>query len=338
MNRPMNTSMWARAVTVIPRVTKEEWNALDVISRWLIATRSAVLVMTLNSAVIAGLLAVRDGKFDLLLWLMVTVGLLFAHATNNLVNDLTDHWKGVDKDNYFRSQYGPQPLEHGLMTRGQVLVYTAVTGLVALAAAAVILSQRGDAILWLVGAGAFFVLFYTWPLKYIGMGEVAVIIVWGPLMVGGGYYAITGDVSLPVVIASLPVALAATTVLFGKHTDKLEADAAKGIRTMPVLLGERNARYATIVMLTLQYVLVLWLVVRGDMSWLLFTVLLALPHYVRALRAYSHPRPAQPPAEYPPNIWPLWYAAFAFSHTRRFGGLFLLGLALDVAAHRLALL
>src|SRR5262245_14950190 len=191
----MNTSMWARAVTVIPRVSKDEWNGLDVISRWLIATRSVVLVMTLNSAVIAGLLAARDGKFNLVLWLMVTVGLLFAHATNNLVNDLTDHWKGVDKDNYFRAQYGPQPLEHGLMTRNQVLTYTAVTGLIALAAGAVIISQRGEGAVALLAAGAFFVLFYTWPLKYIGLGEVAVIIVWGPLMVGGGYYSITGEIS-----------------------------------------------------------------------------------------------------------------------------------------------
>jgi 1,4-dihydroxy-2-naphthoate polyprenyltransferase len=162
--------------------------------------------------------------------------------------------------------------------------------------------------------------------------------VWGPLMVGGGYYVITGEISSAVVIASLPVALAATTVLFGKHTDKLEADAVKGIRTMPVLLGERNARYATMAMLTLQYLLVFWLVARGDLSWLLLTVLLAAPYYVRAIRAFSHPRPAAPPAEYPPNIWPLWYAAFAFSHTRRFGGLFLLGLALDVAAHRFGLI
>jgi 1,4-dihydroxy-2-naphthoate octaprenyltransferase len=54
---------------------------------------------------------------------------------------------------------------------------------------------------------------------------------------------------------------------------------------------------------------------------------------VRALRAFSHSRPQAPPPEYPPNIWPLWYAAFAFAHTRRFGGLFLLGLAVDVVAH-----
>jgi len=334
----MNVSMWAKAVNVIPRVSREEWDGLDVISRWLIATRSAVLVMTFISAAIAGLLAARDGQFQLLLWMLVTVGLLLAHATNNLVNDFTDHLKGVDKDNYFRAQYGPQPLEHGLMTRGQVILYIAVTGLIALAAGIALVAVRGEATLALLATGVFFVLFYTWPLKYIGMGEVAVIVVWGPLMVGGGYYVITGQMSWSVVLASLPVALAATTVLFGKHIDKLDADAAKGIRTMPVLLGERNARMTTIGMLTMQYVLVGALILSGYVSAVLLVVLFALPLYVRALRVYRHPRPPAPPREYPPNIWPLWFAAFAFGHTRRFGSLFLLGLLGDVLLRKLGVL
>lgn len=38
--------------------------------------------------------------------------------------------------------------------------------------------------------GAFFLLFYTWPLKYYGLGEVSVFIVWGVLMVGGGTYTL----------------------------------------------------------------------------------------------------------------------------------------------------
>ena len=52
----MNVAMWGKAVRVIPRVSKEEWSALDLISRWLIATRSAVLVMTFTASAIAGLL------------------------------------------------------------------------------------------------------------------------------------------------------------------------------------------------------------------------------------------------------------------------------------------
>jgi 1,4-dihydroxy-2-naphthoate octaprenyltransferase len=329
--------MWGKAVRVIPRVSKDEWDALDVVSRWLIATRSAVLVMTFNASAIAGLLALRDGGFHMVPWLMVTVGLLFAHATNNLINDFTDHVKGVDKDNYFRSQYGPQPLEHGLMTRGQLMTYIAITGLIALAAGLYLVATRGEATLTLLALGAFFVLFYTWPLKYIGMGEVAVIIVWGPLMVGGGYYVITGGVNADVILASLPCALAATTVLFGKHTDKLDADAAKGIRTMPVLLGEKNARYATIAMVILQYVLVLYLILNGYLSWLMLVVFFAAGWAWKAIQVYAHERPVEPPPEYPPNIWPLWYAAVAFQHTRRFGGLFLLGLAAEVVARKLGI-
>ncbi len=57
----MNTAMWKKALTVIPNVTKEEWDKLDVISKWLISTRAAVLLMTFLSAVLAGLLAWHDG-------------------------------------------------------------------------------------------------------------------------------------------------------------------------------------------------------------------------------------------------------------------------------------
>ena len=53
-----NVAMWGRALRVMPRIDKGEWDELDIVSRWLIATRSAVIVMTLTSACFAGLLAV----------------------------------------------------------------------------------------------------------------------------------------------------------------------------------------------------------------------------------------------------------------------------------------
>jgi 1,4-dihydroxy-2-naphthoate octaprenyltransferase len=36
------------------------------------------------------------------------------------------------------------------------------------------------------------------------------------------------------------------------------------------------------------------------------------------------------PEEYRPNVWPLWFVAFAFLHNRRFGALFVLGLVVEV--------
>src|SRR4030042_1491983 len=119
----MNISMWRKALQVIPHVSKEEWQQLDVISKWLISTRAAVLVMTFLSAAIAGILAYRSEQFDLAKWLLVAVGLILAHATNNLLNDYTDYTRGVDQNNYYRAQYGPHPLVHGLWTKPQLLTY-----------------------------------------------------------------------------------------------------------------------------------------------------------------------------------------------------------------------
>ena len=64
------------------------------------------------------------------------------------------------------------------------------------------------------------------------------LVVWGPLMVGGTYYAATGTIPGAVVLASLPYALLCTTVLMGKHIDKIPWDAPDGTHTLPVILGE----------------------------------------------------------------------------------------------------
>lgn len=327
----MNIGMWARALRTIPRVSAEEWRGLDVISRWLIASRAGVLVITFISAGIAGLLAFRDGRFNAGLWLLMALGLLLAHATNNLLNDVTDYVKGVDRDNYFRAQYGPHPLEHGLMTMRQVLTYTAVTGLLALIVGAYLVSQRGPLALGLLGLGAFFVLFYTWPLKYVGLGEAAVLLVWGPLMIGGGYYITTGQWSWNVALAGLPYAIGATTVIFGKHIDKVAEDRVKGIHTLPVLIGERPARYTVVAMMLAQYGFVVYLMAIGFFTPVLLAVFLALPALRLAWAAYRHPKPDAPPKEYPAGAWPLWFVGFAFLHNRRFGLLFLAGLLADVA-------
>ena len=204
------------------------------------------------------------------------------------------------------------------------------TGLLALAAGAVLVYVRGGLTLILLGLGAFFVLFYTYPLKYIALGEVAVLIVWGPLMIGGGYYVITGAWDWNVILASLPYALGVTTVIFGKHIDKYQVDKDKGIHTLPVLLGERAARTLVVLMTGAQYLLVLYLVIIGFFTPVLLVVFLALPVFFKVFLAmYRHPKPSERPEEYPADAWPLWFVATAFAHNRRFGLLFLLGLLAD---------
>lgn len=329
----MNPTMWARALRIIPRLNKEEWSRLDVISKWLIATRAAVLIMTFISAAIAGIFAFRNGQFHFGRWLLVAVGLVLAHATNNLLNDLTDYRRGVDKGNYFRTQYGAQPLEQGLWTEHDLLTYAGVTGLIALACGVYFIVLRGWPAVLLLAAGAFFVLFYTWPLKYIGLGEISVILVWGPLMVGGGYYVITGHWDWNVALASLPYALGPTTVIFGKHIDKHDPDKAKGIHTLPVIIGEKAARYAALGMMALMYLLVIVQIITGFYTPVMLVVLLALTMIPSVWAMYRQPYPKERPANFPEEAWPTYFAAAAFMHNRRYGLFFLAGLLVDALLH-----
>jgi len=325
----IDVKMWGRALEQMPKLSQSEWHALDPVAKWLIACRASVLFMTFTAAALGGLMAWRAGAFQWDLWLATVLGLMFAHATNNLLNDYTDSKRGIDKDNYYRNQYGVHVLEDGLMNERQFWRYLGVTAGIALLLGGWLIMQRSGLTMDLMLAGAFFVLFYTWPLKYYGLGEPAVLLVWGPLMVGGSYYVLAGQWSWDVTWLSLVFALGPTTVLFGKHTDKLEADRGKGVNTLPVILGERRSRYCVLAMIAAQYLLSIFLVLSGSFGWALLLVLISLPVLPGLFRIYQHAKPDARPQGYPEEVWPLWFSAHAFRHTRRFTSLFLVGVIID---------
>jgi 1,4-dihydroxy-2-naphthoate octaprenyltransferase len=322
--------MWLQALyTVdIPGVALAD---VDPITRWLILSRASVVVMTATSALIGGLLAIRDDVFDGLLLALTALGLVLAHAGSNLVNDFWDFRRGTDSDDSPRATYGPHPLkEDSARWRSFVLVTLAI--LATAAAIGIYLTVvTGPVLLAFALTGAFVLLLYSGgplPLKYFGLGEIAVFIVWGPLMIGGTYYVMAETLPGWVVLASVPYALGVTTVLFGKHIDKLAFDSEHGIRTMPMLLGEAAARRATEVLSVAMYLSVVALAVWQTMPGLLL-VAGALPLLLWLFRIYNEPKPKAPPEGY--RGWPLWFVGIAFIHNRRFGMLFIAGLVLQLA-------
>jgi 1,4-dihydroxy-2-naphthoate octaprenyltransferase len=144
-------------------------------------------------------------------------------------------------------------------------------------------------------------------------------------MVGGTYYAATGAVTPAVLWTSLPYALLVTTVLMGKHIDKLTWDEKEGVRTLPVVLGDDASRRVTTVLMAGFYVSVAVLVLTGAAAVWTLAALAALPVLATTYRTYSSPKPAQPPARFP--LWPLWFGPWAFVHARRAGALLVVGLA-----------
>ena len=305
---------------------------VDVVSRWLVITRASVLPMTITAAAIAGLLAAFDDEnVRWGLFALAAVGLVLAHIANNLMNDLFDLEVGSDSDTYPRALYAPHPVLSGTISRRRLLTAAIAVNTADLAILVVLFLFRGWPMVVFALSGFVLSVAYTAPplrLKKHGLGEATVLVVWGPLMVGGAYYAASGHFPFGIFVASLPYALLCTTVLMGKHIDKIPWDAPDGTHTLPVLLGEAKARALTQGMMISFYVLVVLLVGTGTLPIAALIVLLALPKLATVWTPFSQPKPAAPPEHFP--IWPLWFAALAFVHTRRAGGLLVLGLIVGV--------
>jgi 1,4-dihydroxy-2-naphthoate octaprenyltransferase len=308
----------------------------DAVSKWLVITRAAVFSMTVTSGLIGGLLAIGAARLtgevsvDWGLLALAIVGLVAAHAANNMINDYFDLEGGVDTDDYVRALYAPHPILSGWVTKRQLATAILLVNAIDLGIMLFLVTQRGPLVAAFALGGLFISVFYVAPpirLKHIGLGEPGVFLVWGPLMVVGTFFVTTGEIPSWAWVASLPYAILVTTVLFGKHIDKIEADRKKGVRTMPVLLGERRARLVAQALMVAFYPIVVGAALAGWIGPWVGLVLLGLPKLAATLRTYSSPRPETPPHSY--VGWPLWFVGASFVHTRRAGALLILSLLIN---------
>lgn len=340
MSAPSTTSATVRATPLLRRwqialdtCNYPDVHHADVLTRWLVIARACVFSMTITSGVIGVLLALGMGAFaeDTLARigyaLLAVIGLIAAHATNNLVNDWTDVRRGVDTEDYPRAQYSTHPVLGGLTTPARLLqvalALTALDGAIMLFLA----WASGPLVIAFAVSGLALSLGYTAFLKRFALGEITALIVLGPLMTGGTVYAIAGELPLDALLLTLPYGLIVASVLIGKHTDKIESDRPVGVHSVPVLIGVRRALALNKVTFVVFYALIIALVIGGVSGpWILLSFL-ALPRLITTWRVYSQPRPATPPENWP--VWPLWYVGWAMYFNREAGKFFVLGLALN---------
>jgi 1,4-dihydroxy-2-naphthoate octaprenyltransferase len=333
----INFAMWRKASwQLIKMDDKKEWDSLDVISKWLIATRSAVTMVTVYSCIIAGILAGRDlsqsgGKFDWLTFIIVTLGLFIAHGTNNILNDYTDYTRGVDQGYYFRTQYGVHPLVQNFWDKATSIRWFIISGVLATLAGVYALFYTNFSLttISLFAFGAIVLLAYTYPFKYWGIGELMIFLIWGPIMITGVYFVLTGGWNWNVVLAGVPFGLSVVSINIAKHIDKSDDDRKKGVGTFPVRAGEAVARRVTQASTVLIYLVIAYLVfVPRYFTPVMLIVFLAYKEALMAIGVMNKARPAEAPKGW--DYWPVWFAGFAFNHNRKFGGYLILALIVDM--------
>jgi len=333
----LKPSLWWSALTGFYKPGIGDVPRPDRLALFLYSARSVILVISAQAAIIAGLLAAGAGQFEWHYFTGVLVGFVVAHMISNLSNDYFGFTRGHDTPDSPRMRYTVHPLASGLLDRGTLLTGLALLAVIGLGLTAWFIAERGWMAAGFATAGIALLFWYDaapTPLKSIGLGEVAVLLVWGPLMIGGGHAMITGHLSADAMLAALPYGLGVMTILTGKHIDQMDFDARHGIRTLPVLIGERAARVLNIAAIGAIYAIVAVLIALGRLTPFAALIVFALPRAIHAVGIMARPRPAAAPEGY--VGWPLWYHRVCLGHDRVLGWAYIGGLAAGAAWRGLA--
>ncbi len=212
---------------------------------WLVlrATRLPFLSATIVPVLLGIVIAARQGSFDLLTALLTVIGASFVQLGLNVANDVFDSVQGADEANVTPTKFsgGSRVIQYGLVSFRRMASLAAIFYFAAGVIGLLLLALRGSPALLAIGVIGFIVsIGYTAPpLKFVyrGLGEIAVAIGFGPLMLLGAYVVQTrGVITLEPVIASLPIALLVALILYVNEIPDRRGDARAGKRTLPVRL------------------------------------------------------------------------------------------------------
>jgi 1,4-dihydroxy-2-naphthoate octaprenyltransferase len=274
--------------------------------------------MTVISVCLGSLLARKAGFFSWHLFLLLLFGMILTHAATNVINDYFDYRHGVDRPGSATARYRKHPILEGLFRPAQVLAFALALYGLAVAAGIYLAVRSGWPVLLFALAGGLASIFYTGgPVKYKhrGLGELAVFLMWGPLMVTASYFVLSRSWAGigKILLASLPQGLWVALVLFANNLKDIDYDRETNVITLANLMGRKRALWAYMAALAATYVVAAGEIIAGILPlWALLvfaSVPLALKLAVSLKRCAEIPPDADPQTARVGMIFGLLYLA-----------------------------
>lgn len=224
-------------------------------AQWIEGARPRTLPTAISPVLIGTGAAIGDGVVrpgHALLALIVSVALVIGV---NFANDYSDGIRGTDDE-----RVGPMRLVGSrLATPATVRNAAFISFSVAALAGLTLVSLSGQ--WWMIAVGAACIAgawFYTGgkrPYGYIGLGEVAVFVFFGPVAVLGTAITQSGPPGPLTIIGAIGGGMLTCAVLVANNLRDIPTDAAVDKRTLAVLLGDRDTRRLYVALVTAPFLL-----------------------------------------------------------------------------------
>ena len=283
----------------------EEQTKLSFFKKWWISARPFSFPASTMPVIFGTVLAYVYGGYEFkpLLFILAFIGMVILHSGANILSDIFDFEKGLDKE--------PSPVSGGVV-RGIISIREAWIGSVTML---IFGTAIGLYLTWISGPwllaigllGLFIGTFYTSHtvvnMKYHGLGDLAVFLNFGILGSLGAYYVQSSELSWIPVLWAVPMSMLVIAILHANNWRDIQSDKAGKIFTIAALLGDKSSLRYYGLLIYGPFVVVLLLILVPfllfpEMTAMPFTFLvtiLALPLAIRLWKkALNRKTPAQP--------------------------------------------
>ena len=254
-------------------------------------TRAPFFTATIVPTLVGAAVAWRQGHFQWGYFLLTLLGMICVQVGFDMSNDYFDHVAGTDDINRELTPFsgGSRVIQEGVISARRVLAVSLTFYAAAIVIGVYLAAVRGLPILWLGLIGVFLAFFHNAPPVRLynlapGVGELAVGIGCGPLIVLGTTYVQAQRFTWEALLASIPVALLIAAVLYINEFPDVEADRLAGKKTIPVVVGRERAVGGYIALLVGTYATIIIAVAAAILPAAALLALLSLPLAIRAMR------------------------------------------------------
>jgi 1,4-dihydroxy-2-naphthoate octaprenyltransferase len=227
---------------------------------WILAARPRTLGAAVVPVLAGTALAFAARSLDPLTTILILACAVLIQIATNYFNDAIDHAKGADS----AARIGPTRVTSaGMLAPRAVMRGGAVCLAMAVLLSVPLVLHGGWPIVVIGLFSLFFAYAYTggpFPLAYLGLGEIFVVLFFGIIAVAGTFYLNTLAWSWESVLAGLQIGLHASVLLAVNNLRDIESDRAAGKRTLAARFGLTFARRENAALVMAPFVLgIAWL-------------------------------------------------------------------------------
>lgn len=179
-------------------------------------------------------------KFNILYFILLIFAMILIQSSTNMINDYFDFKRGADNG----KSGNEKALISGEITPNQVLFIIVIYEVIASIIGIFIASQTSYYILLVAVVGGIVSVLYAFgplPISYTPIGEIVSGSTMGIGITTTVIYIHSSVFTLNTVLVAVPTALFIGTILLSNNLSDLEEDRLVGRKTLPILIGVKNA-------------------------------------------------------------------------------------------------